>query len=265
MAIAARRADIEKRHGALDRASLYEILGVAENAKADQIQAAYFALAKAWHPDRLPAELADMKPQLTRVFGKMSEAFQTLSDTERRRDYEASRKGGGGSTEEQQTIERVVDAALAFQKAEVLFRKHDAAGAEVLARAAVAADPDQPEYLTLLVWIQAQRRGDPPPASEDAPTAFYDDLIAKLDVVLEKEPQYERARFYRGMLLKRSGKTERAIRDFRIAADVNPKNIDAVREVRLFDMRRKAEPPQPSPKATPGGGSAGIFGKLFKK
>jgi len=88
-----------------------------------------------------------------------------------------------------------------------------------------------------------------------------------------REPQYERALFYRGMLLKRSGRSDRAIRDFKLAAELNPKNIDAVREVRLYAMRHRGKTgaPPSSPRKgqsvapKDGGGGGGLFGKFFKK
>jgi DnaJ-domain-containing protein 1 len=64
--LAARRAEIEARAAVVDREDHFQILGVTVEAQADRIQAAYFALAKLWHPDRTPADLQDMKPQRTR-------------------------------------------------------------------------------------------------------------------------------------------------------------------------------------------------------
>jgi tetratricopeptide (TPR) repeat protein len=102
----------------------------------------------------------------------------------------------------------------------------------------------------------------------------------------QKEPEYERALFYRGVLLKKAGRPDRAIRDFRLSAELNPKNLDAVREVRLFEMRRRTgsgePPPSRAPSArgatsgqkgapggprslTPASGTSGLWGKLFKK
>ncbi len=165
--------------------------------------------------------------------------------------------------EDDEKIARVVDAAMEFQKAEILLKKNDLVGAEQLATACVRADPEQPEYLALLVWIQAQRRGDPPGMREGMTSPHFDDLIKLLDGVLAKEPSYERAIYYRGVLLKRAGRVDKALRDFKRAVELNPKNIDAVREVRLNDMRKRG---QPGAKPEPGGpDGGGLFGKFFKR
>ena len=73
-----------------------------------------------------------------------------------------------------------------------------------------------------------------------------------LDMVVKQEPDYERALFYRGSLLKRSGHEDKALADFRKVVELNPRNIDAAREVRLQAVRAKKE-------------QKGIFGRLFSK
>ncbi len=243
------------------------MLGVTPEAPADQVKTAYFTLAKSWHPDRLPPDLLVVKPLVARVFARFSEAYQTLVDPAKSKEYAQLIKAGGGSPDDQEKVARVVDAAMEFQKAEILLRKNDLAGAEQLAAHAVQADPDQPEYIALLAWVRALRRGDPPDLREGQTSTHFDDLIKLLDGVLAKEQRFERALYYRGVLLKRAGRIDKAIRDFRLAAEVNPKNIDAVREVRLYEMRKRgAGAPGAAAKGRPAeGGQDGLFGKFFKR
>jgi curved DNA-binding protein CbpA len=220
------------------------------------VQAAYFKIAKGWHPDRMPPELADLKSLVSKVFAKCNEAYATLSDATKRAEYaKAVEQGRGTADEEQEAVRRVVDAALEFQKAEILLKKNNVAEAAELANRAAEADPEQGEYVALSLWIQSLKRGDPPALAEGKTSAFYKDLIDQLDVIIKKEPNLERALFYRGTLLKRSGFEEKAIRDFRMVSQLNPKNIDAQREMRLFIMRREKKAKD----------EAGLLGKLFKK
>jgi DnaJ-domain-containing protein 1 len=264
--LAARRADIEKRAQTIDGEDYYQMLGVTPEAPADQVKTAYFTLAKSWHPDRLPPDLLDVKPLVARVFARFSEAYQTLVDPAKSQEYAQLIKSGGGSPDDQEKVARVVDAAMEFQKAEILLKKHDLAGAEQLAAHAVQADPEQPEYIALLAWVRAMRRGDPPDLREGQTSSHFDDLIKLLDTVLAKEQRFERALYYRGVLLKRAGRIDKAIRDFRLAAEVNPKNIDAVREVRLYEMRKRGGgPPSGGAKDKPAEGQDGLFGKFFKR
>jgi curved DNA-binding protein CbpA len=260
-----RRTEIEQRAQSIDGEDFYRMLGVPADATPDQVKSAYFQLAKNWHPDRLPSDLLDLKPLVARVFARFSEAYQTLSDPAKANEYgRTASAGGSGDAEEQERVARVVDAALEFQKAEILLKKNDLAGAERLVAHAFESDPDQPEYRALLAWVRALRRGDPPDMREGQTSAHFDDLIKILDQLLAKEHRFERALYYRGVLLKRSGRVERAIRDFRLAAEINPKNLDAVREVRLYEMRKRTAAGAPKEKRVEGG-EGGLFGKFFKR
>src|SRR5262252_7890912 len=60
----------------------YEILGVARSASDDDIKKAYRRLALQYHPDRNQA------PEATERFKEATEAYQVLSDTEKRSMYD---------------------------------------------------------------------------------------------------------------------------------------------------------------------------------
>jgi len=61
----------------------YEVLGVAKDATTEQIKAAYRKLALKYHPDRNP----DNK-EAEEKFKEAAEAYQTISDTEKRKRYD---------------------------------------------------------------------------------------------------------------------------------------------------------------------------------
>ena len=67
----------------------YRVLGVAENAKPDEIKKAYRKLAKQHHPDANPNNAAAAEK-----FKEISEAYAVLSDEEKRRQYDQMRKLG---------------------------------------------------------------------------------------------------------------------------------------------------------------------------
>lgn len=72
----------------------YKILGVDKNAKDDDLKKAYRKLAMKWHPDKNP----DNKKEAEAKFKQISEAYDVLSDPEKRAIYdqygEEGLKGG---------------------------------------------------------------------------------------------------------------------------------------------------------------------------
>ena len=60
----------------------YEVLGISKNASADEIKSAYRKLAMKLHPDRNKA------PDAKEKFAECSEAYEVLSDQEKRKQYD---------------------------------------------------------------------------------------------------------------------------------------------------------------------------------
>jgi molecular chaperone DnaJ len=74
----------------------YKVLGVSREASAEEIKKAYRKLARENHPDRNPDD-----PQAEDRFKSIQEAYDTLSDPEKRKQYDSgglfSGFGGGGA------------------------------------------------------------------------------------------------------------------------------------------------------------------------
>jgi curved DNA-binding protein CbpA len=252
------RETIKARAQSIESENFFTVLGVNENAPPDALQSAYFALAKLWHPDRLPAELADVKELAAKCFGRMSEAFQTLSDGERRLSYQAMLKQNLVSTEEQAKVQQVIEAAIDFQKAEVFLKKRDLEQAEYFSRRAFQGDPEQAEYAVLAAWLMVLTR-------EKLPNPDYSEPLRMLTAAIDREPRLEKGYFYRAQVLQRQNRMEQAIRDFRKSMELNPRNIESAREVRLWEMRGGSKGAEAEAKAKDGKSGGGLLGKLFKR
>lgn len=74
----------------MDKKDYYEILGVHEDATEDEIRQAYRKLAFQYHPDRNP----DNGEAVERM-KEINEAYATLSNAQKRREYDALRRQYG--------------------------------------------------------------------------------------------------------------------------------------------------------------------------
>ena len=81
----------------MEQKDLYKILGVAENASAEEIKKQYRKLAKKYHPDKNRGDKA-----AEAKFKEISEAADILTDEKKRQQYDQMRQyaaggfGGGG-------------------------------------------------------------------------------------------------------------------------------------------------------------------------
>lgn len=74
----------------LDDLDHYTLLGVAKDADKKTVKRAYFELAAMTHPDRyFNKKLGSFKPKMESLFGRVTEAHDTLIDLERRPEYDA--------------------------------------------------------------------------------------------------------------------------------------------------------------------------------
>jgi DnaJ homolog subfamily B member 6 len=78
----------------------YDVLGVSRDATQDGIKKAYRKLALKHHPDKQSTEVGRI--EATAIFAKISNAYEILSDPQRRQDYDM----GGTGEEDDSTTEQ---------------------------------------------------------------------------------------------------------------------------------------------------------------
>lgn len=72
----------------------FELLGISRSAHLGEIEEAYFWRIRQFHPDRYPEVGHENHNRLLRIVEKLNEAFITLRDPKRRRQYHADLEAG---------------------------------------------------------------------------------------------------------------------------------------------------------------------------
>jgi len=74
--------------GSSQKKTYYEILGVNMDATVEEIKKSYRDLANKYHPDKYEHLAEDMKKEASRRFTEINEAYQVLSDPQKRVEYD---------------------------------------------------------------------------------------------------------------------------------------------------------------------------------
>jgi tetratricopeptide (TPR) repeat protein len=217
---------------AIDAMNYFEMLEITKNTQGQAVRDAYFEKAKKWHPDRLPPELMPLREFSDVIFYHLTKAKDTLTDASKRKDYIKSVEAGGGTPESARHVNAIVESAMAMQRAEVFLKRHDWQGALELAEEAAELNAEDADAMAMKAWCLFQlSRGKPP----------FDEQLDLLEAAIERNENHEKAHYYKGMILKRKGDDKRALREFRRVININPRHTEAMREVRLANMRKKKD------------------------
>ena len=86
-----RRTEILALEAKIESGNHFDFLGVAPGASADDVRAAFREASRKYHPDRFFGKnLGSFGPKLDKIFKRLVEANQTLTDPERRAAYLAA-------------------------------------------------------------------------------------------------------------------------------------------------------------------------------
>jgi curved DNA-binding protein CbpA len=247
--------EAKQRIKQLETQNYFDMLGVARDAGAETVRKQFLQLAKRWHPDRLAPELASLRPDVEDIFRWLTTAHDTLVDDTKRANHLRAVQDGGGTPEADRKLAAIVTAAMEQQKAEVLIKRRDFVGARTILERALDLNAEDADLQATYAWALFN--------SEPGET-FVPDMIRHLDRALAIAPTHDRAHFYKALALRRIGREAEAIKHFKLASDANPKNLDALREVRLARMRGQLEAEGAPPKKPAGAkGEESFLSKLF--
>jgi CheY-like chemotaxis protein/tetratricopeptide (TPR) repeat protein len=214
-------------------ANLFEVLDVAQDAEDEDVRAAYVDLAKRTHPDRFSAFGDAIRRLAEEVFGRVSLAHETLTDRRGRDGYRLQLAQGARLEEEMDEARRALAAEEEFQKGAAALKSRRYHPAFEAFKSAVELYPHEGEYLAYLGWtrfLSAQRDES---AQKEAVKALR--KAAKL------APDSEKPYLFLGQLLKATGRHEPAERMFVKAVQVKSDCVEALRELRLINLRREKQ------------------------
>ena len=80
-----------------EKRDYYEVLGVDKSASTDDIKSAFKKLALKWHPDRWVSGTDEEKKTAEEKFKEASEAYEVLSDPDKRAKYDRFGFSGGAA------------------------------------------------------------------------------------------------------------------------------------------------------------------------
>lgn len=222
----------------------FEVLGIGLEASQDRVQAAFFELAKRLHPDRYGTD-AEARELASKIFARVTDAHETLSDPGQRREYEA--KLDMPDQDPDKLGNELVRAELEFQKGLALLKQRNYPEALEHLDSATRLAPSEGEIEALYGWTYFLASPGVERAGEKA--------AAHLENARKLSPNSAEAHYYSGLLQKACGERSQAERMFGKAVGLDPNHVEAARELRLINMRRGVEKPR----------SEGIFGFGRKK
>jgi curved DNA-binding protein CbpA len=133
---------VEKIHSEHEKMGYYGILGVKQLASTDDIKKAYYKAAKEFHPDRhFYINSPAVKRKLNAIFSYITAAYTTLSNSQKRKDYDnrLTHKTTAVPDKEESARSR-------FEEGKVEFRKENYSEAFQLFGQAVYLDNAVAEY-----------------------------------------------------------------------------------------------------------------------
>jgi len=194
----------------------YQVLGLDSRAGGDAIRSAYYALARRYHPDRLRATpLADLLPAAEVFFARVTEAYNTLSKADLRKEYDVLRMQSK-RTEEAARSDTGFLARQNFLRGRTLAREKKVQEALTFLENAVRMDDGQADYHLELGQLLARN----PRRREDAERH----LLRATTLAPASVPAY----LALGSLYRRSGRKEHAGRQYREALRWDPENAEAL-------------------------------------
>ena len=223
----------------------FEALGLGRQCGPGAARKAYYRLAKEYHPDRFLGSglSSEMSSKINEMFQYITQAYTVLSDHDSCASYLDELVNGPRKSID---INQVIEAETCYQEGRALLKVRRFAAAAKSLQRAIELSPEESEYMTY--FALALFKSNP----EDA-----ENQRQAMEVLLasrEINPSFDLTHLYLGQVYQARGRERQAEKSFEMAVQANPDCTEALRELRLINLRREQEPE-----------SKGLFRKFLKK
>jgi len=224
------RAELSELANRQEDEDHYGVLGVSTAATDAEIRNAYATLAKQSHPDRYHGASSSVRQLAARVFGRISEAYEAIATAEDRAAYERERSLGRRAAEAEDEGRRALAAETEFQRGEARMAVRDYEGALLCFGRAVERFSSEGEYRSHYGWCLYLCH----PNNDVMLAEALEHCREGVRLAKDREKPY----LLLGRLYKVMGKTVAARKMFTRAVEIRPQCVEAMRELRIMNMRR---------------------------
>jgi tetratricopeptide (TPR) repeat protein len=228
---AAIRAELADLAQSLRKRNYFEILGVARSFDESLLDGAYSNLARRAHPDRFQTASLAVRELASEVYDRVSEAYDTLRDKKRRQQYVLELQIGKRRTLEDEVGRCALEAETAFQRGAGLIQRRAYQEALMHFGKALELNPDDGEYYAHYGWCVYLCNPDSPSMVEEA--------IEHVKRGAQLANDREKPFLFLGRLYKVIGEIDYAEKMFTRAVQIQPDCVEAMRELRLINLRRE--------------------------
>jgi CheY-like chemotaxis protein/tetratricopeptide (TPR) repeat protein len=214
----------------LGQPSPFARFGLDRDATEEQIRSAYMRMAKETHPDRYSNASQAARDLAAQAFREVTRTFEILSDPERLALYREDPNRDRKEAQALEEAQRAIAAEREFQRGESRLGVYDWSGALGHFTRAVELYPDEGEYHAYCGWAYYLTHGH----SHDVFRKAFEQVKYGAKLAPEREKPY----LFLGRLCQAASKLELAERMFTKAVECRPDSIEALRELRLLQMRR---------------------------
>jgi len=209
----------------------FEILGIGPGSSESEIHQAFVTRAEDSHPD-LYADSSDAVREVAEeVFAHISRAYETLRDGRSRSLYMLDMRRDQRAAEQAERGHRALEAASQFQRGEVQLASRAYEDALVNFGRALELNPDEGDYHTHYGWTLY--------LCHPSDSTILEEAMEHVRRGLKLASHADRAYLYMGRLFRAIGKPAAAERMFTRAVQIEPDCVEALRELRLINLRRE--------------------------